>query len=176
MITGDLDGDAWIDAVVVHPNVEGDNVTVVWGGAGGPGLGPKLRTSGSQYDVALADLDGDGVPEIVVADRGNDRLSITPLGGRETLVAVPDQPSALAVADFDLDGRIDLAIAQQTNDDDHLALRFGDGTLAPMETLDYGVGNSPVAVTIADFNGDTVPDVAVVSDQSEDLHIIASHP
>jgi hypothetical protein len=116
------------------------------------------------------------VPEIVVVDRGNDRLSIMDLAGGETLVAVPDRPAAIAAADFDLDGRIDFAIAQQTNDDNHLALRFGDGTFAPMETLDYGVGNTPVAVAIADFNGDTVPDVAVASEQSQDLHIVASHP
>ena len=45
-----------------------------------------------------------------------------------------------------------------------------------METLDYGVGNTPVAVAIADFNGDTVPDVAVASEQSQDLHIVVSHP
>jgi len=176
MIIGDVDDDAWIDAVVLHPNVEGDNITVVWGGAGGPGLGPKLRASGGQNDVALADLDGDGVPEIVVVDRGNDRLSITPLGGRETLLAVPDRPSAIAAADFDVDGRIDLAIAQQSSNDHHLALRFGDGSLAPTETLDYGVGNTPIVVAVTDFNGDTVPDVAVASDQSEDLHIVVSHP
>jgi hypothetical protein len=176
MITGDIDEDARIDAVILHPSVDGDNVSVVWGGAGGPGLGPKLRASGSLYDVALADLDVDGVPDIVIADRGNDRLSIVPLDGGETLVAVPDRPSALAAADFDNDGWIDLAIAQQTSSDNHLALRFGDGALAPIETLEYGAGNTPVAVAIADFNGDTVPDVAVASEQSEDLHIVASHP
>ena len=148
----------------------------MWGGAGGPALGPTLHASGNPYDVAPADLDGDGTPEIVVVDRGNDRLSITPLGGRETLLPVPDRPSAIAVADFDRDGWTDLAIAQQTSNDHHLALRFGDGSFAPAETLDYGVGNTPVAVAVGDFNGDTIPDVAVASEESQDLHIVASNP
>src|SRR5205807_1983670 len=61
-------------------------------------------------------------------------------------------PAAVAVGDFNGDGRPDLAVANDLQDSVSVLLGAGDGTFAPRAMLD--VGTAPVAIAVGDFNGD----------------------
>ncbi len=90
---GDLDGDGFVDVVVVHGmewTRKEPGVSVLWGGPGlqwtGGGLLPASRGGWHFLDVQVADVDGDGFPDIVVGGRA-DRPAGGPKG-REALLGL----------------------------------------------------------------------------------------
>jgi hypothetical protein len=70
-------------------------------------------------------------------------------------------PKGTAVADFNGDGKLDLAIANIANYSLSILLGNGDGTFAPF--VHYGADLSGFAVVAADFNGDTKKDLAIAN-------------
>jgi len=76
--------------------------------------------------------------------------------------AAGTSPVALAIADFNADGKQDLAVVDNTSPGAiSILLGNGDGTFAPL--VQYAAPSSPVAVAAADFNGDGKPDLAVIN-------------
>jgi len=82
--------------------------------------------------------------------------------------AVGSDPSAVAAGDFTHDGTLDLVVANAGDNTVSVLLGRGDGTFLP--AVNYalpfvsnvvGIGNSPAAVAVGDFNGDGNLDIAV---------------
>src|SRR5207245_1381317 len=67
-----------------------------------------------------------------------------------------------AVADFNRDGVLDVAIADLDSATVSVLLGNADGTFGAASA--FSVGRNPVSVAAADFNGDAIPDLAVVDD------------
>jgi hypothetical protein len=78
------------------------------------------------------------------------------------LVRTGDQPSALAAADFNGDGKPDLAAADSGSGTVSLLLGNGDGSFAPR--VPYRTSAAPYDVVAADLNGDGAPDVVTGGD------------
>jgi len=130
---------------------------------------------GSQgaWAIAATDFHGDGKLDLVTTNLLDNSISVFSGAGDGTFeigAAAPTGavPVAAAVGDFNQDGRLDLAVVNQTctslpctSGSVSVFLGNGDGTFAPR--VDYAAGNIPVAVTVADFNGDGIPDLAVVN-------------
>src|SRR5207245_10574092 len=74
-------------------------------------------------------------------------------------------PVALVAADFNLDGRLDLVVANQGSNTISILLGNGDGTIGLR--ADVNTGNSPSALAAADFNQDNRPDVARSEERRE---------
>lgn len=81
-----------------------------------------------------------------------------------TLVPTPDQPSTAAVADFNLDGKPDVALG--STGPVKILLGAGDGTFSLGTNLAAGL-----AVAAGDFNGDGKPDVAVLSQSAVSIYL-----
>src|SRR5258706_11208937 len=75
-------------------------------------------------------------------------------------------PSAVAVADFDGDGRTDNAVADAGDStipgDIQILFGNGDGTFQAPKQFPTGVGTHPVAFLAQDLNGDGILDLAIV--------------
>ena len=72
--------------------------------------------------------------------------------------AVGTTPSTGAVGDFNHDGTLDLATANEYDNSVTVLLGVGDGTFQP--GTPYAVGDIPYGIVIEDFNGDGNPDLA----------------
>jgi hypothetical protein len=128
--------------------------------------------------VKLADLNGDGVPDLIVANGGgNDVLVYPGLGdgrfGPAHTFFVGTDPTGLTVADLTGDGVPDLVVANQGSND--VSVLFGQGrgagwTLVPGPRLAAGWG--PVATAVADVNGNGTPDILVANSQSDNVYLL----
>ena len=81
-----------------------------------------------------------------------------------------NKPGGLAVADFNGDGRLDVAIANESDNTVSVLLTKPDGSYAPK--VDYPVGNTPVQLVAADFNADGKIDLAVVNSKDSTVSIL----
>jgi hypothetical protein len=73
-------------------------------------------TGARPYGLAVADLNGDGLPDVVVTNQMDNTVGILlGLGGgafaAQTTYAVGTGPTGVVIADFDRDGLLDIAIA-----------------------------------------------------------------
>ena len=174
----DLDGDGWLDALLPIENFQGGKVGVRLGSGPG-GLGALLEIAAAHDVTAIdvAELSGDGRPDIAVAHDNNQVTILVGNGAGGTLspavFALPAYPNALAVADLDLDGALD-AFCSVTDSgvgqSDGLVVLDGDGTGGFVAEALIDTGANPNAVAAGDLDGDGWPDVLVTDSGSSQGH------
>src|SRR5208282_3523334 len=104
--------------------------------------------------VAIGDFNGDGIPDLVTANRGTNNVSVLLGNGDGTFQAAlysvaGTLPTALAVGDFNTDGNLDVAVVNQGANTVSILFGNGDGTFqAP---VNYTVGSSPVSIAFGYF-------------------------
>ena len=130
--------------------------------------------------VALADLNGDGIPDLIVANSGSNNVLVYPglgngqfgpelNGGHGFFTGT--NPVGITVAN--LNGRPDLVIANKGSNDVSILLNVatadGGFTFVPGPRLQSGAG--PVATVVQDVTGDGIPDLLVSDSGSNDVWI-----
>jgi hypothetical protein len=81
-----------------------------------------------------------------------------------------NKPGGFAVADFNGDGRLDVAVTNESDGTVSIFLTKPDGLYAAK--VDYPVGNTPVQLVAADFNADGKTDLAVVNSGDNTVSIL----
>lgn len=124
--------------------------------------------------VSAGDLDGDGIADLVVANRFSEDLSILRgLGGGDFAlqqrVAAGGIPVALAIADFNEDGRDDVAAALPVLDQVAIFLTQPNGIPGTPSLLD--AGDSPGGLLAADLDRDGHADLVATNYFSDTLSI-----
>ena len=120
----------------------------------------------SPRSVAVADLDGDTVPDVVTANERSDDVSVL-LGNGDgsfqaaVAFAAGDDPQSVVVADLDGDTVPDVVTANDQNDRVSVLLGNGDGSFRA--AVFSATGDSPQSVVVADLDGDTVPDLVTAN-------------
>jgi hypothetical protein len=83
-------------------------------------------------------------------------------------------PGSVTAADFNGDGKADLAVANYGSNTVSVLINNGDGTFGIK--VDYATGTLPYSVTAADFNGDGKADLAVTDYNSNTISILRAYP
>jgi len=73
----------------------------------------------------------------------------------------------IAAADFNGDGKLDLAVAYSGSNAVSILLGTGTGTFLPQ--VNYAVQKTPLSLAVGDFNGDGKPDLAVANSGSNNI-------
>ena len=180
----DLDGDGRCD--LVAPNLAGGHVTLLFGDGAGHFAGsarPPLEGGPSPFAVAIADVNHDGRPDILVenysghgTDPSGDGLTalLNEGGGRFRLgprIPTGRASGDVAGGDVDGDGFADAATANQVDDTLTIAWGGADG-LSPSRTATVRVGGHPARVLLADFNGDHRADAVTANPEDHSISIL----
>jgi hypothetical protein len=84
--------------------------------------------------------------------------------------AVGAGPVSVVVADFNGDGKPDIATANRDASTVSILINNGDGTFR--KHVDYATGKYPLQVVVGDFNNDGKADLAVANDNDQSISIL----
>ena len=168
----DVDGDGKPDIVVSNYSSNTVSVYRNTSTVGNLSFAAKVdyATGSSPEGVVLWDVDGDGKPDIIVANSGSATVSVllnTSTVGSISYAAKSDfatgsGPSLIAVSDLDGDGKVDILVANWSgNTVSALRNTSTTGTISFATRIDYATGSGPNFVAVCDVDGDGKPDVAV---------------
>ena len=173
VVVGDFNNDGKPDLAVANSAEYGgtQGISVLLGNGDGTFQNATNYAAGSYpVGVAVGDFNADGKLDLAVTNSavagGTPNVSILLGNGDGTFktamnFAAGVQPIGVAVGDFNRDGRLDLAVANEESTNVSILLGKGDGTFqAP---INYGVAPNPFAVVTGDFNGDGKLDLAVTN-------------
>ncbi|HEX4365121.1 MAG TPA: FG-GAP-like repeat-containing protein [Solirubrobacteraceae bacterium] len=142
IVLADLNGDGHLDVV---GQAARDNAALVWLGDGSGGFG-----AGSQ--VQLNPTPGCGL--------SNDNPCVAAF------------PFDVVVADFNEDGKPDIATANSSTNNVSIALGNGDGTFGTATQVALSAGDGPQALQTADMNGDGHADLVVADGTSNKITVL----
>ena len=143
-------------------------ILVAWDFSPGAEAALAHRFADAGMNVVLADVTGDGRPDLIAVVRGNAAVAVAVNegGGRfaaPRLFRAGTDPRDVAVGDMDGDGRADLVVADYSGAVGVLrSLGGGDLDTVQLATADLGA----VGVRLSDRNGDKRLDAVVVSERS----------
>ncbi|MFN0100991.1 MAG: FG-GAP-like repeat-containing protein [Bryobacteraceae bacterium] len=178
--TGDFNSDGRVDLAV--SDFLNNNVTVLLGnGSGGfaAAAGGPVAVGVGPYSIAIADFNADGKPDVATANLGAASVSVllgNGTGGFSAAagspVAVGSTPQSITGLDYNGDGKVDLAIANFSDNSITVLQGNGAGGFTPATGSPFTTGTSPAAVAVGDFTGDGRVDLVVVNGTSGFLSTI----
>jgi type IX secretion system substrate protein/VCBS repeat protein len=174
----DLDADGDLDAVIANGNFNSGFSVMLNNGDGRFGTPVQYTTGFASWDVVVADFTGDNIPDVVVSNTGvnwnGSSVSLFPGNGNGTFgtktnYSVGNGPVGIASADFNSDGYMDLAVANNGG--------FGSGTTVSILTnntsggfntaVTIPGGAAPYKIAAGLMDGDSLPDIVVANEEEK---------
>jgi hypothetical protein len=176
IVTADFNRDGNLDLAIADTLRGG--VAVLLGNGDGT-FQPAIRLNVSNpYALAVADVNGDGIPDLLVQQWGATGDLFVYLGNGDGTFHVKVRypvlayPIALAVADLNGDGKLDIVVAnsnQAQKNEGYVTILFGNGDGTFTRRAHYSAGRTPYGVAVGDLNGDGHPDIVVANDNSSNV-------
>jgi len=173
----DVNGDGRPDLVVA--NQDSDSVSVFLAQAGGTFAAPAnyVESGATPLSVAVGDVNGDGRVDLVIANCGSKNLSIRfggaagngAFSGPAHIGPLGDCPFPIKLGDVNADGKLDIVTI---TDGKTVNVYRGNGAGVFGVPATYSAGKSPASVAIADFNGDGKNDLAIGNGSGTDVSVL----
>ncbi len=176
LATGDFNGDGRLD--LATGNAGSNDISVLLGKGDGTFEETVANVVGNATSaLATGDFTGNGNLGLAVVNKGSDSVTILPGNGDGTFqqpltVSLPtgSGASSIVAADFNGDGRTDLAVADPDLNLVSIFLGNGDGTFESLPPIP--VAGGPYAIAAGDFTDNGRVDLAVADQSSSSVTIL----
>ncbi len=178
VVSGDLNADGYPDLVTANT---GDGTVSVLLNKGATGSGTfatavAYPVGHSPFQVALGDLNGDGIPDLAVTNNGDNTVSILYGVKGGTFVAGPTlstgtQPYGIVIGDFNYDGKNDIAVTCYSTSQLYIFTNTGNDTFGSPGV--YTTDSNPAGLVIGDFNRDGKIDIVTGNTTANDVSFFA---
>lgn len=166
----DLDGDSLPDLLMNGGGLTGQDIKVLYQQLDGTFVQKQtLQTGqGRANGMALGDVNGDGLPDIVATADGNSTRYVAvfhqqsdhSFGEAERLPCL-DFPSAVVLADLNGDGRQDIIVMHSGWGHVGTFLQQANGKMAAESLYVSAYGSSLQSLAVGDLTGDGRPDISL---------------
>src|SRR5213593_1688117 len=172
---GDFNADGLQDLAVA--NHDSNTVSVLLGAGNGDfqeAPQSPIAVGTTPVWIAVGDFNGDGKPDLAVANVNSDTVSVLLGNGDGTFqaaqtFAVGDGPTSVTAGDFNRDGVQDLATGNWFSGDVSVLLGIGNRTFEQPASLPSGV--SVISPVVGDFDGDGKLDLAVANYSNNNISV-----
>jgi hypothetical protein len=187
----DLDGDGKPDIVVANYTDGSISVirnTSVTGNINVANFVRNDFTAGTGATfISVADMDNDGKQDVIVANQGENTISIfknISTSGNisfssQIKIATPSTPIGIGIGDFDRNGWLDIATANHGNGT--VSIFTNKGIFNAISTNNFNprfgliTGLNPITIDVADIDGDSKSDIVVGNYGSNSISIFKNN-
>jgi hypothetical protein len=179
----DFNGDGMKDLVTSN-NLQ-QSISILWniGNETGDAFAPFINYSFPKqhpFGLHYGDMDGDGDDDLLCTNLGfesdpEDFISIIWNNGNKTFSGHTDydvgvNPINLRAVDLDLDGDLDLAVANKDSNTTTVLINQNNQTFS--QRKDYPIGLEPMGIEVADFDNDGHVDIITANHGNDSISIL----
>lgn len=135
----------------------------------------------NNYSVSMGDMDGDGKVDLMASNGNSNTISVlrnTSTIGTVSFATKVDfatgtNSSSLCIGDIDGNGKLDIAITNQTSNT--LSVLRNTSTVSVLSfaaKVDFATGTAPIAIAIGDIDGDGKPDLGVANSTANTVSVL----
>ncbi|CAF5068317.1 unnamed protein product, partial [Rotaria sp. Silwood1] len=182
-VLGDFNNDNYLDIATVNWGL--NNIAVLLGYGNGTFAAPLFYSTGfasRPTAISFGDFNNDNYLDIVVANYAFDSVGVFLGRGNATFDSVKTYstgelsgPASVTVYDLNNDSYMDILTSNMISDSIGILFGYGDGSFKDIQTYASGIGTSPDYAAAADFNNDTILDIAVAFYGTGDIGILLGY-
>jgi hypothetical protein len=185
IVAQDVNNDAILDILVTDNADINGNIRIFYGVGNGKFTLPKIYSTGTNSQpssIAICDFNNDNRVDIAITLSNKDSIGIMlryksePFATQTTFsTGNHSQPTSVAVADFNNDDQLDIAVTNSGTNNIGILFGYGNGNFTDQFIYSTGDNSDPYALATGDFNNDHYLDIAFVNSGTDNIGILLGY-